>query len=378
MKKTLLFVLSAAFLSMSRASELPGYDFHYSAAGDGMVKPVQIFDDGTRLYLQFRDPDMIPAVFVNTVNGIIRLPVHQEFPYIVADSLSPEILIKFGELQAVIRYDGGRPLTDNGSMTGSSEPLAIASAASIPPEQQATPAAPFMRSESPEPFSGELIFNQTPVEIKPEIKTEIHSTATVRIQPLNSIIPLSSRVALTQSNIHIVSSGESLSIIAQKYHISARQLAIVNNLSNVDLIYAGQKLLLPAEMKSNPKIIETGTNPPGKHSAHYKAVAEYSAQPATHILRHSIRVNRRPQFRLYEKQKGGEVVVKKISSLAEIRARAEFSHAIYLRGTEAAIDARRTALTKYGINPAKIHVIKRLYDTEPDDGIVDIVFTNKD
>ncbi|HET9112953.1 MAG TPA: LysM peptidoglycan-binding domain-containing protein [Burkholderiales bacterium] len=357
-------MLSTAFLSMSRASELPGYDFHYSAAGDGMIKPVQIFDDGTHLYLQFRDPDMIPAVFVDTVNGVVRLPVHQEFPYIVADSLSPELLIKFGELQAVVRYDGGRSLTDNGSMTGSSEPLATASAASIPREQQVASATPFMRSESPEPFSGELIFNHTPAEIKSETKTEVHSTDPVRILPVNSITSLSSRIALTKSNIHIVSPGESLSIIAQKYHTSAHQIAIANNLSNADLIYAGQKLLLPAGLKGKPKIIETG--------------AVLSVQPALRIGRHNIRVNRLPQFRLYEKQKGGEVVVKKISSLAEIRTRAELSHAIYLRGTEAAIDARRAALTRSGIDPAKIHVIKRQYDAEPDDGIVDIVFTNKD
>ena len=374
MKKTLLSLLSAAFLSISHASELPGYDFHYSAVGDGAVRPVQIFDDGTHLYLQFRDPDMIPAVFVNAENGIIRLSVHQDFPYIVVDRLSPEILVKVGEQQAIIRYDGGRSLTDNGSMTGSSEPLALASAASIPAESDPDPATPFSHSESPEPFSGELIFNQTPTVIK----TESHAATTGTYMPANSAVPVSVPVALTKSNVHIVSAGESISLIAQKYHVSVHQLIILNNLHHVNLIYAGQKLLLPAEIQGEAKIIETATSPVRKQNPGYKKVTALSGRKVTANDLHGRRINRRAQFRLYEKTAGGDVAIKEISSLAEIGTMAEFSHAIYLRGTEADIDSRRAALTKYGINPAKIHVIKRLYDAGPDDGIVDIVFSNKD
>lgn len=374
MKKTLLSLLSAAFLSISHASELPGYDFHYSAVGDSAVRPLQIFDDGTHLYLQFRDPDMIPAVFVNAEDGVIRLSVHQDFPYIVVDRLSPEMLVKVGEQQAIIRYDGGRSLTDSGSMTGSSEPLAVASAASIPAERELDPATPFTRPESPEEFSGELIFNQTPAVIKPEI----HSTATAMHLPAHLTIPVSVPVALTKSNVHIVSEGESISLIAQKYHVSVQQIIILNNLHNVNLIYAGQKLLLPAEIRGESKIIETAASPVRKQNPGYKKITVLSGRKVTANDLRDRRINRRAQFRLYEKTAGGDVAIKEISSLAEIGTMAEFSHAIYLRGTEADIDSHRAALTKYGINPAKIHVIKRLYDAEPDDGIVDIVFSNKD
>ncbi len=369
MKKTLLSLLSAAFLSISHASELPGYDFHYSSAGDTAVRPVQIFDDGSRLYLQFRDPDLIPALFVNTENGVMRLPVHQDFPYIVVDRLSPEILVKVGEQQALVHYDGGRPLTDNGSMTGSSRPLTVAASASIPPERDTGLSTPFARSENKDQFAGELIFNQAPVVPL----TEPRSAATTRYLPANSPISALIPAAIKKSDSHIVSAGESISLIAQKYHVSVRQIILLNNLHNANLIYAGQKLVLPAEIKTETRMIETAARSIRRQDSGYKKITEPAGRnmPANHSCD-------RTQFRLYEKTANGDVVVRKIRSLAEIGAMAKLYHAVYLRGTEADIDTRRGALAKYGISPSRIHVIKRSYDGGSDNGIVDIVFSDKD
>ncbi|MHB1676082.1 MAG: TrbG/VirB9 family P-type conjugative transfer protein [Sulfuriferula sp.] len=374
MKKTLLVVLSAAFLTVSHASELPGYDFHYTATGDNDVRPIQIFDDGTHLYLQFKDTGAIPALFVNTPDGVTRLTVHQDFPYLVIDRLSPEILVKFGEQQAIIRYEGGRSLTDDGMMTGSSAPLAVASAASIPIERNQNAATPFASSAGTESFTGELIFNQPPAAPR-EVTRPAVSGAYL---PTNLVPPELKPAVLTKTAFHVVSAGESITSIARKNGISIHQITLLNNLRNANLIYIGQKLIVPAESNSAAHAIEAAVDLHGKRRASYKKVTGAAHhQEKANSLRDRF-VNRRVQFRVYEKTATGSVIIKEIRSLAEIGTMAEYSHAIYLRGNEPDIALRRAALAEYGVNPRKIHVIERLDDSKRDDGIVDVVFSNKD
>lgn len=51
--------------------------------------------------------------------------------------------------------------------------------------------------------------------------------------------------AAAASRVHVVSSGESLSVIAGKYNVKLAQLRQVNNISSADLIYVGQQLQIP-------------------------------------------------------------------------------------------------------------------------------------
>jgi len=55
----------------------------------------------------------------------------------------------------------------------------------------------------------------------------------------------SNRVGLTDFALHTVESGESLSIIAEKYSVSMDTIRWENNLANANSIRAGQKLLIP-------------------------------------------------------------------------------------------------------------------------------------
>jgi len=48
-----------------------------------------------------------------------------------------------------------------------------------------------------------------------------------------------------QYKVHVVKSGESLSVIAGKYHVNLTQLHQVNQLASADLIYVGQRLWIP-------------------------------------------------------------------------------------------------------------------------------------
>ena len=376
MNKRLYVLVSAAFLSIAQASELPGYDFHYHAAGDNVAKPLQIFDDGTHLYLQFKDADMIPALFVNSETGAIRLPVHQSFPYLVIDKLSPEILVKLGGHQAVIYYDGGRSLTDSGTMTGSAQSLNVAAASSIPTEHTSDPAMTIPHAAIPTSFSGELIFNQSRLP---------HSENDQPVAAINSYPQTRPAVAVATSDVsasvvvHRVREGESLSFIAHQHHVSIRQLSLLNKLRNADFIFVGQNLLLPAYGHDEIQIKETTTVTEDRKQPVFdkKITAAFSRNWHGHIA-HTTFPEQRTQFRLYEKTASGKLVIKEIRSLREIGKMAELSHAIYLRGEASDTDLRRKALTRYGIDPAKIHVISRSHATGFDDGIVDIVFSSKD
>lgn len=107
-----------------KAADLPGYDFHYAVSGDSAIAPAQVFDDGHHLYLQFKDQTQVPALFIKTVNGVTRLSVHPEFPYLVTDRLAPEIMLKFGNQQAIVHYTGGRALSDGSRADGAAHLVA--------------------------------------------------------------------------------------------------------------------------------------------------------------------------------------------------------------------------------------------------------------
>lgn len=49
----------------------------------------------------------------------------------------------------------------------------------------------------------------------------------------------------SQPKMHVVKSGESLSVIAGKYRVALTQLCQVNNLTSTDMIYVGQRLWIP-------------------------------------------------------------------------------------------------------------------------------------
>jgi murein DD-endopeptidase MepM/ murein hydrolase activator NlpD len=53
-------------------------------------------------------------------------------------------------------------------------------------------------------------------------------------------------IGTTGDSVHVVQSGESLSVIARRYGITADQIAQANSISDINRIYAGQHLLIPS------------------------------------------------------------------------------------------------------------------------------------
>jgi len=66
------------------------------------------------------------------------------------------------------------------------------------------------------------------------------------------VTPTHAEVDATQQ-VHYVQRGETLSIIASHYSVSLWTIAKANNITNINFIWAGQRLTIPGSSPSNPK-----------------------------------------------------------------------------------------------------------------------------
>ena len=285
----------------AQAGDLPGYDFHYSVSGDSSISPAQVFDDGHHLYLQFRDQTLVPALFIRTVNGVTRLPVHPEFPYLVADRLAPEIMLKLDNQQAIVRYTGGRALSNGSRADGSASVLASNRSASVPAGLS------FNHVSHPDGgmFHGELIFrrNGEPNGLAPAVTSPYvpsaqtvdqtqgvmqktadstqtwndprgrergHETGKSGVDTGQIAIGTafdaarkerSLKIALHLSPVggangkrYIVRAGDSLWRIAHREKVSMAALAACNHLQRLDWLQVGQVLQVPENSHGQAKI----------------------------------------------------------------------------------------------------------------------------
>ena len=100
----------------------------------------------------------------------------------------------------------------------------------------------------------------------PEFKPVFHPPVAVEPAPAMEVP--------TEAKTYTVQNGDSLSKIASKCGVSARELAAVNNIKDANKIRIGQKLVLPDYAKSQPSM----TSAPSKPKAKSKPKAETSAK----------------------------------------------------------------------------------------------------
>ncbi|NYT85767.1 TcpQ domain-containing protein [Pollutimonas harenae] len=80
--------------------ELSEFSFAWELSGNREVAPLQIFDDGQRVWLQFAPGQPIPAIFELQPGGARPLPYTRQGPYIVLPSLSQHLQFQGGALQS--------------------------------------------------------------------------------------------------------------------------------------------------------------------------------------------------------------------------------------------------------------------------------------
>ncbi|MEX3628572.1 MAG: lytic transglycosylase, partial [Burkholderia sp.] len=71
------------------------------SSGADDAKPVQVFDDGARIYVQFSDMKRVPAIFGDTPRGRVILRWDPQPPYAVIATLEPKLVFQIGQAEAV-------------------------------------------------------------------------------------------------------------------------------------------------------------------------------------------------------------------------------------------------------------------------------------
>ncbi|HEY9279500.1 MAG TPA: TcpQ domain-containing protein [Eoetvoesiella sp.] len=80
--------------------ESAAYSFAWRLSGDRAVAPLQVFDNGHQMWLQFAPGQAIPAIFAHTKHGDRPLSYRQEGPYVVLGSVWPSLVLRGGHLSS--------------------------------------------------------------------------------------------------------------------------------------------------------------------------------------------------------------------------------------------------------------------------------------
>lgn len=92
------------FLTASGAADSRGepghYNFEWRLSGDRAVAPVQVFDNGRQIWLQFASGQPVPAIFERTRGGDRPLDFRREGPYVVLPGLWPNLVLRGGHLKS--------------------------------------------------------------------------------------------------------------------------------------------------------------------------------------------------------------------------------------------------------------------------------------
>lgn len=123
MKRLVLALALAAACSAATASSI---NTAYRVTGHADAAPVQVFDDGSELYVQLRDPTKVPAPFVNGQPAQYRI----RGPYLVLPLLS-SVELRLGAAVVTVTR-AGMPAGQQAKVFTSVDPLGPG----------ATPAAP--------------------------------------------------------------------------------------------------------------------------------------------------------------------------------------------------------------------------------------------
>lgn len=110
------------------------------------------------------------------------------------------------------------------------EATATLPGALLPTQPLPTAIIPSVPSPTPLPV--------VPVEASPTPLPVIEPTAMPAVQPT---------APATGERIHVVAAGENLFRIGLQYGFTAEELATYNNIPNIDRIYVGQEIRIPAQ-----------------------------------------------------------------------------------------------------------------------------------
>ncbi|MCA8094629.1 transglycosylase SLT domain-containing protein [Burkholderia anthina] len=82
------------------------YNFGWTVTGADQAKPTQVFDDGSRIYVQFSDMKHVPAIFTETSSGRVLMSWELQFPYAVLTRPAQTLIFQLGPFEARAQRGG--------------------------------------------------------------------------------------------------------------------------------------------------------------------------------------------------------------------------------------------------------------------------------
>lgn len=76
------------------------YNFNWTVTGADDAKPIQVFDDGKKVFVQFTDMKHVPAIFAETKTGRVLLRWDLQYPYAVISRPAQVLVFQMGALEA--------------------------------------------------------------------------------------------------------------------------------------------------------------------------------------------------------------------------------------------------------------------------------------
>gem|GEM_PF-4461765 len=78
----------------------PYFDFSWVLSGDRLAAPLQVFDDGRRMWLQFSPSQGMPQLSGRTQQGWMALDYAVQGAYVVLNAVWPQLQVKAGGREA--------------------------------------------------------------------------------------------------------------------------------------------------------------------------------------------------------------------------------------------------------------------------------------
>ncbi|MEX3846293.1 transglycosylase SLT domain-containing protein [Paraburkholderia sp. BR10882] len=125
---------SASAASANSSATAGSYNFSWAITGADAAKPVQVFDDGAKVYVQFGDLKRVPAIFADTPRGRVVLRWEAQPPYAVISSPERRLIFQIGSAEAMAQQTavGAAGRTATAQTPATATPVAGAVAASKP------------------------------------------------------------------------------------------------------------------------------------------------------------------------------------------------------------------------------------------------------
>ncbi|WP_176047059.1 transglycosylase SLT domain-containing protein [Burkholderia sp. BCC1644] len=115
------------------------YNFGWTVTGADQAKPTQVFDDGSRIYVQFSDMKHLPAIFTETSSGRVLMSWELQFPYAVLTRPAQTLIFQLGPFEARAQRGGAGSagMTAQAGTTGTAAAAAAKKSAGTAPNPAA-------------------------------------------------------------------------------------------------------------------------------------------------------------------------------------------------------------------------------------------------